>query len=162
LVVFGGDGGSSIRTVGVLLRPAASFWGSSCSIELVDTSDVAGVGSFSQTKLGLEDRARRWEFYEITVADGFLGVGIGYPQQPRYLGVAPFNPATMRFLRMREANGTVFFEYSADGGSYTLAYSASVPDGGNPADIYCYLGMYIENPTRPGPRIVFDNFNLPR
>ena len=68
-----------------------------------------------------------------------------------------YNATSMLYWRIREASGTVYWEYSADGLTYTTLYSAADPI--TITALYADIGgSCYENETNPG-TFRWDNFN---
>lgn len=65
------------------------------------------------------------------------------------LGSTTYNSTTHRWLRIREAGGTAYFEASADGSSWSTIFTASYSVGTD-----WLVGI-------SGAGAVFDNFNIP-
>ncbi len=100
------------------------FQGSSATIELVS----AGNQTYQSRNTWFSIRVDAANYIAIHVQKGNLRaarvIGDVYSDMSSEI---PYNPQTMRFLRMREAGGTTHFEYSADGGSYTSLHSVANP-----------------------------------
>jgi hypothetical protein len=70
----------------------------------------------------------------------------------------PYDPEAHRWLRIRELNGTIFWETSADAGAWTTLYSNPAPFAVTAVSPGIFTGTYEPVPA-PGVAI-FDNLNV--
>jgi hypothetical protein len=152
------------RYGGLFLNDRVSLIGSSASVEVIDITGLNNSASFAQFELGLLG-AGDSERYAIRVAsvggNQELTTEVLSPLVNNRKGHGPYLPGMMRFLRIREERGNLVFEVSADGGSYNAVRREPVPDGGRMSDLQIFFGVYLQDPTGPGPTIFVDNLNLP-
>ncbi|HEX8245522.1 MAG TPA: hypothetical protein VF541_18565, partial [Longimicrobium sp.] len=71
----------------------------------------------------------------------------------------PYDPQAHRWLRIRELNGTVYWETSPDAGAWTTLYSAPAPFALTAISPGIFTGTYQAAPS-PGV-VIFDNLNVP-
>ena len=77
-----------------------------------------------------------------------------------HLGEEPYDPARHRWLRIREGQGILYFEYSPDGCDWTLLVSVPTPFSVSSVRIEFAAGTFHAVPA-PG-LVAFDNFNTPQ
>ena len=70
-----------------------------------------------------------------------------------------YDAVAMRFLRIREAAGTTYWEYSADGSAFTVM--ASAPDPFPMGAVLMDLSGGADNPEAGTSTVIFDNVNAP-
>jgi hypothetical protein len=80
-----------------------------------------------------------------TTADSIIGAGVDY------------NAATMAWFRIREASGTTFFEYGADGTTWTAFQSTPTPAWATTAQVFLTAGYWG---TETAATAFYDNVNV--
>jgi hypothetical protein len=161
-------GDATVAVVGASLRLAASIDGGYASVTSVLPYD--GTSSWAKVELpsaGDQGLASLTVVFAVKRGPGdrvafTVQNGIVSAEQMLDGGTAALNslayvPAGMRFLRIRELGGTTYFEYSADGVSYSMMTSAPnpIPMG----EVYPELGAGSGLESNAWV-VTFDNFNL--
>jgi len=151
-------GGSSAYPA-IATQRRYDFTDSWVSAELVDAGDqtqptfeayLASVCDYASSNRCLALLANEGEMF-IELKDG-----------NNYSSIAGTVPiAAWRFYRMREQGGTLYFEGSLDGGSYTQLGSVPTPFIGDFRDVYLWSGAGAYGPEPTGTTAVYDNINLP-
>ncbi|HEY0018209.1 MAG TPA: hypothetical protein VGC13_17980 [Longimicrobium sp.] len=123
-------------------------------IELVRAPfGIYGAGAYLQATLGSGDRV------QFQVTGGNLNADIVISNTTTKLARIPYDPVAHRWLRIREAFGTVYWEVSADGTVWHVVASRS-PHPITLTAVYALFGggTLVAVPA-PGV-VVFDNFNV--
>jgi hypothetical protein len=94
----------------------------------------------------------------IGVKEGYLYAGTQVAGAYSYYGERPYDPALHRWLRIREADSTTFWEVSADATNWTLLTSRTDPFSLSAVRVEFTVGMFNALAS-PGVAI-FDNFNV--
>jgi hypothetical protein len=132
-----------------------SLVGSHAQIELVSTGtlNVASWQCFPLEVYFNDDN-----HLQFAVVDGDLISRKRVSGTYTTTATATYSSSSHRFLRIRESSGTVYWEYSADGTSWTSLHSESNPFSLNDVLITCFAGMWqAESETRT---MILDNFNI--
>ena len=94
----------------------------------------------------------------FTVAGGFLRCWQNVSGTRTRLLKAQYDPAAHRWLRLREREGTTFWESSPDGHAWAVLFSKPDPISLSTVTIHLQVGLDSSVPA-PG-MAVFDNFNV--
>jgi hypothetical protein len=97
-------------------------------------------------------------FLELLVSEGLLSCGLVVGGVFTYFGEQPYDPRLHRWLRLREQDGSTFWEVSADGSAWTVLASRANPFSLAAMDFELVAGTYGAV-AAPG-TAVFDNFNV--
>ena len=100
--------------------------GSQATIKVVDAGNTTGLASalFSPLWLYVSDASYlRW----YISGNGKIGVWTRISNANDFPWSATYVAATHKYLRIREASGTTYFDYSANGTDWTNAYSLANP-----------------------------------
>jgi hypothetical protein len=129
----------------------------------VEVSQVAGGGPLTETFIGVTSEDEE-EYAVISSLNGMVGAYAKWRGEGwfRYrLGVElPYDPVAHRFRRIREQNGTVHYELSADGINWTQPPGWSVAHGFTSLDILhgaLGAGAFVADPNAG--TAVFENVN---
>jgi len=77
---------------------------------------------------------------------------------PTQLATVAYNSSTMKYVRIREAGGTTFWQYSANGLYWATLHSAANPITMTAVSVQVFIGTYaVELSTTT---VKFDNFNI--
>lgn len=126
---------------------------SSVSVEIVDYPDVDSSAYMSL----IIARPETDSLYLYEVNEGNLVVYEVIDGDWDQIAFAPYDPVAMRFLRIRESGGTLYFEKAPDGGSYTTAFQRQAPFSVSEIGIYLQAGASDNVAAQD---LAFDNLNL--
>jgi hypothetical protein len=152
-VNFGWPGALESYT-GMFSSAAENLVGCAIVIELVETPPHPNTQAFFYAQHDVDNRAG---FY---VAGGMLNCVL------RVAGAGPsvsivFDPGAHRWLRLREQDGSVYWDTSPDGSTWTNRRQEPAPSF-TLAAIPLNIGGGALDATPGAGRVAFDNFNLPR
>ncbi len=133
--------------------------GSSVSVQIINRGDQSI--SSHEVILGayLDSSNIVWLTFNVNTLSAYKRVaGV----QVQVGSSAALNPTLMRFIRMRESAGTIFYEYSSSGavGDWTQLTSVANPFAVTALVFYCQSGCY--NVESVGSFGWFNNFNFTR
>lgn len=131
-------------------RQPLSFVGGSFFTEV---SSFSGGTSTTETFVGIYSEDEE-EYVAISVHDNRITAWYKWRNQDDFVqlpGTLTLNPVQHRFLRLREASGTVYFDTSPDGLSWTNRWTV-VHDFIDPHHLHAYIGVGTwgtpnQNPT---------------
>ncbi|HEX6042577.1 vanadium-dependent haloperoxidase [Longimicrobium sp.] len=98
------------------------------------------------------------DYTKLALIDGVLGAYRWVSGAGTTLGTVPYDAALHRWLRIREANGTVFYEMSPDGASWTLL--ATSDDLFDLSAVFLQIRASTYGAVASPGLAVFDNFNV--
>ncbi len=153
-----GSPGAATRFAGYTSRRHYDLRGQRVSVALPGT--VSAQSTASQIfEVDLRQRDGSSQQNQLILRQGTLTWNQGTePASPAVLGTAPYQPTSQRYLALREAQGVLFFEVSADGRDWTTLCSAPAPT--SVADAV-FLLWASTDPTTTNPGIArFDDFNI--
>lgn len=147
------SGGANYQ--GIESKYFKDFTGSSVSIELINAGNQA-LGSL-EVLFGITDSSTDNKlFFLVTggnlVAYRKVGGSNGYITQ------ATYNSTTHKYLRLRESAGTSYWEYSANGTSWTALHSETNPITLTSMKTELVAGVYSTEATPT--EIIFDSYNI--
>jgi hypothetical protein len=126
---------------------------SSVSVEIVDYPEVDTSAYMSF----VVSRPETDSLYLYEVDEGNLVVYEVVDGNWSQIAFAPYDPIDMRFLRIRESGGTVYFEKAPDGQNYTTAFQRPAPFSLSEVQIFLRGGA---GQNAAAQDLVFDNLNL--
>jgi hypothetical protein len=128
---------------------------SSFFIEFITDSNLPLISSIYITALSVAGPLE-WEYDAIHGLSAITGNGV-------YRWSTPYNPVTHRWLRIRESSGTVYWDYSPNGVSWTNAFSLpdSDPDivGIDLTNVWFYIDTEQDS-LEASTTIAWDNLNV--
>lgn len=132
---------SSGSWAGVYSNSAYDLTGQYASVDLYSAGQAPNAGTTAQCLLYLmasQTTPQGVTGIEYVLTEGNLQRGFWNSGSISYVGpyTDPWNSSSQRYLRVRESGGTIYFEYSADGSSWTLDQSAATPSYINPTSLY--------------------------
>ncbi len=145
----------------IALKKNLSLVGSSCMVEIGDVDSLNEAGSVSESGLVLfnEDETGSFGFRVLgnSRLTAFESVR-GKPVVP-IISANPIPSAARRFLRIRESAGSLVFEYSKDGISFTT--HTTIQPTLRLSDIFLNVLTTKDEIRRAGGyTIVYDNLNI--
>ncbi len=142
------------------LRQNVSLTGSSCSVEVGDVSSLYVDGGVSESGFFMLSHDFKGSLVFAAQPDSTLSAYEYIDGKPEVRIVSkPVDASARRFLRVREEAGTVIFEYSKDGVSFT-PHASLIPTL-RTSDLFVSLIVTKEQIQRDGGySVLFDNFNI--
>jgi hypothetical protein len=98
------------------------------------------------------------DFVALTVAGGYVSAGRRGQGVYTLLAFIPYDPSVHRWLRLRERAGTINYEASGNGSTWTPIATAGTPPNMASVTLEIAAGAFQAKPS-PG-FAVFDNFNV--
>jgi hypothetical protein len=96
---------------------------------------------------------------ELAIIDGVVECGTVVAGQYTYFGERDYDPEKHRWLRLRELDGTTYWEVSAEGCEWTVVASKPNPFAMTVIDVE--LGCGVNAIVAAPGMAIFDNFNAP-
>ena len=113
----------------------------------------------AETYLHVKNSANDQLFFKVQQGLFYASRMAASATSSTHLAEEAYDPARHRWMRIREQLGTLYFEYSADGATWTVLVSLPTPFSLSSVVIELAAGTYLAIPA-PG-TAVFDNVNTP-
>lgn len=151
----------------IVLTPAASTVGSTSSITSLNAFSLVGSQVLVEVPQVADTTNVYTNFYMQSDSNNYVGIGIGagnleYIQNVAGSFSAPYtvayNSTNHRWWRIRESNGFMYTDYSADGITWTNFYTVANPI--SVVGVFAVMSVYEHTSTGTPSATQFNNFNL--
>lgn len=169
-----GGGTTSETNTQLSTTVAQSTAGNEAGFASVEMYDMTGSYVYVEVVQVASDTTNVYTQLEVAAAgDNSLGLGLHGSSNLQawynvngvyaYSGAAAYNSTTMRWWRIRESGGNIYWDYSADGVTWTNYYSHATPITitGLTVRLHTYEGASAGG-TAASRTAIYDNFNLGR
>jgi hypothetical protein len=152
LVITLGDNVAGQNYAGYFGQRYMDMRGSRAFIEVTQTAVPTGMGEAAFLL-----RADAMNDVGIGIAHGTIGAGLRIAGVETTVMRIPYDPIAHRWIQLREDAGTVYYETSPDGTTFTAFANAPTPSYASGVTMQIYAGTPAAEPT-PG-AVHFDNLN---